>query len=556
VIALSVAGVSALKWTLPVAGAITALLVILIVAYRQVIATHPDGGGAYAVAKAELGTMPALLAAASLVVDYILTVAVSLAAGAASLASVFPAMRSHELLIALIGLAILCVVNLYGVAESARLLMAPTLVFLIAMVAVIVLGLLQSDPVATVGGKVPLTGSDTIGVLLLLKAFSAGCSSLTGIEAVANAVPTFKAPAVRTAQRTETAIGVILATLLLGLAALIVHHGVEPRSDVTVLAQLAGGAFGDGAAYVGTMIVTALVLGLAANTSFGGLPVLLGLLARDNRAPHLFYLRGDRPVFRVGVVALALAAGLLLWLTSANTDNLVPLYAIGVFIGFTISLVGLARGSVRARGDRWRARAALGAGGAIVTATATVVFLAEKFTEGAWVVVILIPLLIWTFFSIQRYYERIGHQLAIGELPARPHVGDAMVVVPLSGVDRVAEAALTTALSMSRAVVAVSVKADPEEADQLRLRWDEWDPGVPLTVIDSPKHAVIKPLVAHVRTLCEAHDGPVLVLIPEIVPPKLRQEILHNQRGRLLDTALQRDTPATTCSFTYRLVED
>jgi hypothetical protein len=195
-------------------------------------------------------------------------------------------------------------------------------------------------------------------------------------------------------------------------------------------------------------------------------------------------------------------------------------------------------------------------GGALVTATATVVFLAEKFTEGAWVVVILIPLLIWTFFSIQRYYERVGRLLAIGQLPARPHVGDAMVVVPLSGVDRVAEAALTTALSMSRTVVAVSVQADPEEADRLRSRWDEWDPGVPLTVIDSPKHAVIKPFVAHVRGLCDVHDGPVLVLIPEIVPPKLRQEILHNQRGRLLDTALQRDTPATTCSFTYRLIED
>lgn len=555
VLALSVAGASALKWTLPVAGAITALLVILIVAYRQVIATHPDGGGAYAVAKAELGPFPALLAAASLVVDYILTVAVSLAAGAASLASVFPTMRSHELLVALLGLVVLCCVNLFGVAESARLLLAPTLVFLVAMVAVIVLGLVQTDPVATVGGKIPLTGTDTIGVLLLLKAFSAGCSSLTGIEAVANAVPTFKAPAVRTAQRTETAIGVILATLLLGLAALIVHHGVEPRSDVTILAQLASGAFGDGAAYVGTMIVTALVLGLAANTSFGGLPVLLGLLAHDNRAPHLFYLRGDRPVFRVGVVALAVAAGLLLWLTSANTNNLVPLYAIGVFIGFTISLVGLARGSIRTREGRWRGRALLGAAGALVTATATIVFLAEKFTEGAWVVVILIPVLIWTFFSIQRYYDRAGRLLEIGKIPARPHVGDAMVVVPLSDVDRVAEAALTTALSMSRNVVAVSVKADPDAADQLRARWAEWDPGVALTVIDNPHHAIIKPLVAHVRQVCDEHDGPVLVLIPEIVPPKLRQEILHNQRGRLLDSALQRDTPATTCSFTYRLGE-
>jgi hypothetical protein len=323
---------------------------------------------------------------------------------------------------------------------------------------------------------------------------------------------------------------------------------------VTVLAQLTSGAFGDNAVYVGTMILTAVVLAFAANTSFGGLPVLLGLLARDNRAPHLFYLRGDRPVFRVGVVALAIAAGLLLWLTHAETNDLVPLYAIGVFIGFTISLLGLAHGARRQRYESWKRRFALGLGGAVVTATATVVFLAEKFLHGAWVVVIMIPLLVWTFYSIQRYYDRAGRILGIGELPPKPVAGDALVVVPLAGVDRLAEGALTTALSMSSNVEAIAiVPADDEAAEAMRARWDEWSPGVRLTVIDSPHHTVIRPIVAHVRELCAEHQGPVIVLIPEISPAKLRHEILHNQRGRLLSAALERVPGATTCSFLYRL---
>jgi amino acid transporter len=319
------------------------MLVLLVISYTQVIAAHPDGGGAYAVSKANLGRIASLLAAASLVIDYVLTVAVSLSAGAASLGSVFPALSHHLLLICVIGLVVLTTVNMFGISESARFVMLPAALFLASIAGVLVFGLLRSHPVAKIGSPLPIHATTALGIVLLLKAFAAGCSALTGVEAIANGVPAFRKPKVRTAQRTEVSLGVILGVMLVGLAVLIRLHHVLPRGGVTVLSQLTAGAFGKGALfYVSNLAVTA-VLGLAANTSFGGLPVLLSLLAKDHRLPHLFYLRAERPVYRHGVIALAVLSLLLLIAVNARTDKLIPLYAIGVFIGFTLSQLGLVR---------------------------------------------------------------------------------------------------------------------------------------------------------------------------------------------------------------------
>ncbi|MFE4722740.1 APC family permease, partial [Streptomyces sp. NPDC056728] len=300
VVVLVAAGSGALTAMLPITLVIAGLLAVLVVSYRQVIAVHPDGGGAYAVAKKDLGRPVSLMAAASLIIDYVLTVAVSLAAGAASLASAFPVLSDHLLAVCLIALFVLTVVNLRGIADSARVLMLPTVLFIVSVIGVIAVGLFRAHPAATVGTSQSFPAVEALGVLLVLKAFSAGCSALTGVEAIANAVPMFRQPRVKRAQHTELMLGLLLGAMLIGLSLLIRRHHVVPRGGVTLLAQLTAGAFGTGWAYYAISLIVALVLGIAANTSFGGLPVLMSVLAKDDRLPHLFALRSERPVHRWG----------------------------------------------------------------------------------------------------------------------------------------------------------------------------------------------------------------------------------------------------------------
>ena len=316
----------------------------------------------------------------------------------------------------LAGLIVITAVNLWGIAESARVLMLPMVVFLAAIFGVIAVGLVRAHPAAIVGTVQPVRVSEAVGVILILKAFAAGCSALTGIEAIANGVPVFRQPRARRAQRTELMLGALLGTMLIGLSVLIRREHVAPRGGVTVLAQLTAGSFGTGWAYYTTSVAVTLVLALAANTSFGGLPVLMSLLSGDDRLPHLLGLRAERPVHRYGVAVLAVLAGVLLVAVNADTARLIPLYAIGVFTGFTISQTGLVRHWHSQRTPRWLLRAALNGTGAVLTATATVVFVATKFTSGAWVVVLIVPALMLLFSRIQNYYKAVGLELDLGRL--------------------------------------------------------------------------------------------------------------------------------------------
>jgi len=542
ILVLVAAGSGALHVTLPLTLVITGMLVLLVVSYTQVIAAHPEGGGAYAVAKVNLGRVPALLAAASLVVDYVLTVAVSLAAGAASLGSVFPGLSHHLLAVCLVGLALLTAVNMFGITESARLLMLPTVVFIVSILAVIVIGPFHPQPVARIGsGLGPIHATTALGIVLILKAFAAGCSAVTGVEAIANGVPAFRAPRIKRAQRTEVSLGVLLGVMLVGLAILIRAHHVVPRGGVTILAQVSAGAFGTGWPFYVSNLAVTLVLGLAANTSFGGLPVLMSLLAKDHRLPHLFYLRAERPVYRQGIVALAFAAMLLLIAVNAETNRLIPLFTIGVFIGFTISQVGLVRHWRQTRPAHWRAKAALNGAGATMTAIAVVVFLSTKFREGAWVVTIAIPLLMFLFWHTESYYARVARELRLGRTPEIPHRRESIVIVPTSTVNLLTEQALSAALSLGGTVVAVAVAGDEEESERIKHEWDQWRCSVPLEVLLDPHRSLIRTVVRYVETI-QAEGATITVLIPEIIPSKRRHEILHNQRGRLLETALKSHT--------------
>lgn len=549
---LVLAGASALRFTLPLTLVITGMLTLLIISYTQVIAAHPDGGGAYAVSKENLGRWPALLAAAAVVVDYVLTVAVSLSAGVASLASIFPALAHHLLLLALIGLAVLTTVNMFGIAASARLLTVPTALFILSILATIVLGLIHPGTRAVIGTKLRFPVVESLGIILLLKAFAAGSSAVTGIEAIANGVPAFRKPRVRTATQTELTLGVLLGVMLIGLAVLVRIHHVEPRGGVTVLAQLTAGSLGTGwLFYVSNLAITA-VLGLAANTSFGGLPVLMSLLAKDNRLPHLFYMRAARPVYRAGVGALAVASFFLLVAVSAETQKLIPLFTIGVFLGFTLSQIGLVRHWRKVRSRHWRLRATVNGVGAVMTAVAVLVFLGTKFTEGAWIVVLVIPLLMIMFARIESYYAEAGRELQLGRTPPRPRKHPSIVIVPTSDVSLLTEEAISAALSMGETVVAVAVAADEDERDQVIRNWRDWDCGIPIEVLVDPQRSLVHGVLHYVKSIHEA-DTLVTVLIPEVVPRKRRHEILHNQRGRFLAAALRERTDVIVAALPFKL---
>jgi amino acid transporter len=549
---LVAAGAGALTDTLPLTLVITGMLVLLIISYTQVISAHPDGGGAYAVSKQSLGRRPALLAAAALVVDYITTVAVSLAAGAASLASVFPGLSHHLLALSLVGLVALTVVNLFGISESARLLMAPTAIFILSIFATIAFGLADPHLKAVIGTRETFPVTEALGAVLVLKAFAAGCSAVTGVEAIANGVPAFRTPRTRTAQRTEIALGALLAVMLVGLAVLIHIHHVRPRGGVTVLAQLTAGSLGTGWAFYVSNLAVTLVLAFAANTSFGGLPVLMSLLARDHRLPHAFYLRAERPVYRTGIVVLGVAAGLLLLAVSAQTDRLIPLFTIGVFLGFTLSQVGLVRHWRATRPARWRLRVTVNGAGAVMTSVAVIVFVATKFLEGAWVVVIAIPLTMTLFARIERYYAAVGRELHLGRTPPPPRRRQSIVVVPTSTVNLLTERAISAAVSLGETVVAIAVAADESEREQIQRDWGVWNCGPPIEVVIDPRRSLIRSVVRYVKSI-ENEDAVVTVLIPQVLPRKRRHEILHNQRGRLLAAVLAARTDVIVATLPFRL---
>jgi amino acid transporter len=565
-VVLVTAGVSALKYSLPITGAIVVLLAALVTSYRQVIEAFPNGGGAYAVSKRHLGKVPSLVAAASLIVDYILNAAVGVSAGVEALTAAFPALYGARVWLCLLVLALITASNMWGVVESARIFMVPTLAFIAAMAVVIIGGLVRSQPDVALSHAMPSI-TDSVGVLLILKAFASGCSALTGVEAIANSVPQFRKPRAKRAQHTEVSLGLLLGVMLLGLGELIRRWDVVPHSGTTVLAQLTEGAVGHNALYYVIQLITLVLLALAANTSFGGLPVLAGLLAHDNFLPHVFGLRADRRVYRYGIGVLAVAAALLLVASRGDTQALVPLFAVGVFVGFTLSQVGMVRHWREQRSSGWVYRAWINGVGAVLTFAATVIELGSKFLAGAWLVAIVIPLLVLLFLAVGRAYERIGVQLGIGQVPPPPVKMPVLVVVPVMGLSRLTAEGISAALSLGDDVVAVTVvytdsddDSDSETGAQapdasFREQWHAWRPEVPLITLRSVHRSLAKPIVHYLRQL-EAEDTyhRLVVLIPEVQPTGPLQWLLHNQRGIILDRAIRRGTAnVVLCRLRYRL---
>ncbi|MGW6534504.1 APC family permease [Streptomyces sp. NPDC055051] len=561
VLVLAAAGGYGLGFTLPVTLAIAGLLAVLVASYRQVIAAFPDGGGSYAVAKEHLGRRTSLVAAASLVLDYVLNVAVAVTAGVAALTSAFPELYGDRLAVCLAVLALVTAVNLRGIVDSARAFIAPTAVFVAAILTLVVVGLFRDAPVSTAAstGHAAVLADDatTVGALLLLKAFASGCSALTGVEAIANAVPSFRRPAARRAMRAEVALGGLLGVMLIGLSVLISRFGLRPVEGVTVLAQLADASLGHNWAFYVVQFATMVLLALSANTSFGGLPVLLELLARDNYVPHVFGLKADRQVHRHGVVWLAAVSAALLLFSGGDTNTLVPLFAIGVFVGFTLAQTGMVLHWRRERGPGWLPRAVLNGLGAVLTGVSAIVVTATKFHDGAWLIVIALPALVLAFEAVHRAYTRIGERLGVGRIPEPPHRERSLVLVPVSSLTRLTSEALTAAVSLGDEVRAVTVcHPDAEDlaaTEALERDWALWNPGVPLVRLPSERRSLGRPLTTYVRELGTGGPGTrVTVLIPETEPERLWQRLLQNQRGAVVAHAVRRDTDAVVCRLRLR----
>src|SRR5665213_2813708 len=530
IVVLALAGAGALHLVLPITIAIVVLLAILVFSYRQVITAYPMGGGAYAVSRANLGTAVSLVAA-----------------GVGAFTSAFPSLSSATVPLCLGILAVVTILNLRGLGETARAFLLPTLVFIVGLLAIIAIGLIHpiGSSIPTIGTSlVPTHDLHAVTVLLVLKAFSAGCSALTGVEAIANGVPLFKEPREIRARRTELLLGLILGLMLLGLAILAKRWHIGPRSGQTVLSQIMAEAVGRHWAYYIISLTITLVLALAANTSFGGLPVLASLLSRDDYLPHLFALRGDRQVFANGIWALASLSGALLVAVGGNTNSLIPLFAIGVFTGFTLAQSGLVVHWWRTRPPHWRHRAAINALGATMTAVATIVFLFSKFLEGAWVVVVAVPCFGLLFVRVRAYYLRAGVALGLGRRQEHPRARHSLVIVPVTAVSRLTLYALSEALSLGSEVIAVTVVMEGGElgaaqGNALAAEWAKWDPGVSLQVLQTEYSSVVEPITAFIDELRAADDRQIVVLIPTVIPDRVRYRILHNQIDLVLSAALR-----------------
>jgi amino acid transporter len=606
------------RFVVPISLGIAALLVIVATSYRQTIHAYPTGGGAYIVAKENLGTNAGLVAGASLLVDYVLTVSVSIAAGVAAITSMVQGTRfawldEHKVLLCLVCIAFIAVANLRGVRESGALFATPTYAFLVCFLFMIAYGIFHYF---TEGGAAPVHVTDELKVaegykfqpvslFLILGAFSNGCAALTGIEAISNGVPAFKQPEARNASRTLVVMAALLTTMFLGTSVMAWLYGVHPHESETVISQFGRIIFKGPLAwfYYVVQITTALILVLAANTSFADFPRLASLLARDRFLPRQFANRGDKLVFSNGIVILALFSSVLVIGFGGDTSRLIPLYAVGVFLSFTLSQAGMVRHWLFERGKsrgtyddertrdgaggngskplpdamlaasdddihiskfvedevtspaNWKKSILINGLGAVATFVVLCVFIVTKFIHGAWIVVVIIPLLVLMFRSIHKHYVGVARQLSTEGLVRLQEIRNT-VVVPISGIHRGVITALQYARSISNGdgVRAVYVDLDEDATRRLREKWERWGSGVELVVLQSPYRSLTRPLLRYIdRQRRRGSDDFVTVVLPEFVPARWWQQLLHNQSSLLLKGSLLFKKCVVVVSVPYHL---
>jgi amino acid transporter len=560
------AGAGALALTMPITIGIVIVLAIVVTSYQQTVAAYPHGGGSYIVAKDNLGTKPGLVAAGALLTDYVLTVAVSIAAGVAALTSFVPELVEWRVHVGIGLVVIIAMVNLRGIRESGALFSIPTYVYLVSIFGLLAFGLIRSAtgtmpeyhaPAAWLGGT-----AEPLSLLLILRAFSSGSVALTGTEAVSNGVPAFKPPEPRNAQRVLILMGVCFGAIFLGMSFLASQLGIlpDPNEQETVISQLTRTFVGTGPYYYLVQVSTAILLVLAANTAFADFPRLSSILARDGFLPRVFQYRGDRLAFSYGIIVLAVIASLLIWYFKGSVTNLIPLYTVGVFVAFTLSQSGMVRRWRRLRNEvaGWRRRAFINGIGAITTGIVAVEVAAAKLALGAWIVLILVPLLVAMMLFIERQYRAASVALAIRPDATIPRGRrEERVVVPVPGINRAVVRAINVGRSIAPDVRAVLVSDDPAEAAAVRRQWERQLPDIPLVFVESPYRALVGPLLAYLDVLDQAwppdKEAPVtFVVVPEYVARSWWERILYNQSARRLRAALLGRRHTVVVNVPYR----
>lgn len=547
---------TAFWYSIPIAIGVLILLSALILSYRQIIFAYPNGGGAYMVSKSNLGVTPGLIAGGSLLVDYILTVAVSVSAGTDAITSAFPALHNYNVEIAIVFVLLLTVLNLRGVTESASILAYPVYLFVLALFILIGVGIYN-----IITGNVPSELHTPIGtpvagisLFIILKAFASGSSALTGVEAISNAIPNFKKPAPNNAAKTLVMMGALLAVLFAGIVTLAYFYGITPKAEVTVVSQIAEGVFGRNFMYFFIQVTTALILILAANTGYSAFPLLAVNLAKDKFVPRMFLIRGDRLGYSNGIIILGLASILLILVFNAKTEHLIPLYAVGVFLPFTLSQSGMMVKWLREKPKGWVPKFIINTIGAAISFIVTLVFFLTKFSQ-IWSILIFLPIIVFIFYKINKHYLAVGDQLRLTTSEPPLTIQGNVMIVPVAGMTHVVENTLNYAKSLKpEQIIAVYVSFEREEEKVFEAKWKKWQPEIRLVTLHSYYRSIINPLRKFVDTVeHKAKEGnyQVTVVIPQFIPKKGWHNILHNQSSLLIRTFLlyRRNVVITTVPY-------
>ena len=576
---LAFAGIVALGLSIPIAGAIVLLLVIVTISYEQTIHAYPGGGGAYIVSRDNLGELPAQIAGAALLTDYILTVSVSISSGVAQITSAFPALHPLRVEIAVGLVMFMTIVNLRGVKESGVTFAVPTYFFLVVTVLTLAFAFYKyfTGSLGIVTGVTPAVAEAVQGLtlFLILRAFASGCTALTGVEAISNGIPAFQEPKSRNAGITLIWMSAILGVMFLGITFLSRQIGAQFSLTETVISQLGRTVWGNGLMWYILLGGTTLILIMAANTSYADFPRLGALIANDGFLPRQLTYRGSRLVFTYGIVALATLASLLIILFQARVTALIPLYAIGVFLSFTLSQTGMAvrwlrssrlkegeeivqQGGIVRYDPKWRLKLVINGLGAVVTAVVMVVFAVAKFAQGAWVIVLLVPTLVLLFFRIHHHYKDVARHLSLESFGAPPRVRRNRVLLLIGGVHSGALHALRYARSLSQDVTAVYVAADPVETEKIKDKWEQWGDGIRLVVIDSPYRRLIEPLIDYIDEMAEERQPQEMltIVVPQFVPAHWWQKFLHMNTAQILQQALLRKSDIVVMEVPYHVGDE
>ncbi|AQS06917.1 APC family permease [Clostridium beijerinckii] len=563
---LIVLGVAAYQWLTWTSFMIIGLLIILTISYIQIIRAYPQGGGAYKVANENIGKKSGLAAGAGLIISYILTVAVSASAGADAIISAFSNLTEYKVMFVLIIIIVLTVLNLRGISESSKIFAIPTYIFIFSMAFMILYGLfkyfilnIHPEPMYSI----PANTTENVSIFLILRAFSSGCSALTGVEAVSNSVPNFQEPSQKSAKTVMILLAALIFFIFGGTSVLAIFYTAVPIANgPTVVSQIAFAIFGNGIMYYIIQFSTAVILLMACNTAYTGFPMLMYIVGKDGFAPRQFTIRGKRLSFSFGIVALSCIACILVIIFKADTHRLIPLYAIGVFISFTLGQFGMVNHWRKEKGNGWVKRSIINGIGSVVTLLTTIIILIEKFSEGAFIVAILIPIIIVIQLRIKKHYDKVACGLSISQLNLKKvnlrkkytHI----VIVPIASLNKATIGALQYAQSVSDNVIALNISPDKEAMEKLKSRWSELDTDILLVAKYSPYRAVVTPLLKNIELIANstAKDEKITVVVPQFVTNERFGEVLHNHTSFFIRETLLKNDNIIVSTYPYHLLDE